>query len=112
MRTAAAIVDTFYQGKSVRLWACDEAHIQRILDLEGLRVEKRETKHYFSPLIYGLCRNLNWASMFHVFDPIARNIPWEKWACANVIYSRCQLEQPERSTSLTLRRKTLGVNGF
>ncbi len=27
-------------------------------------------------------------------------------------YSRCQLEPLERSTSLTLRRKSLGVNGF
>lgn len=83
---SAAIVDTFYQGQTVRLWAYDEIHIQRILEVEGLRVEKRASKHHLSPLVYGLCRQPNWASRFHVLDPVARRLPWLNRACSNVIY--------------------------
>lgn len=82
----AAIVVTFYQGHSVRLWAYSEEYVCSLLAANGLHVRSRSSKHHLSPLVYLLGGEPMFAARFHWFDRFLSKVPFAKRFCSNVIY--------------------------
>jgi hypothetical protein len=84
---AATVVSTFYQDRTIRLWAYSERYLRSLLSVNGFSITKRSSRHHLSPLVYLACRNSNMAARFHVLDTVARRIPVMKSCASHVIYS-------------------------
>jgi hypothetical protein len=86
---SAAVISTFYQDRTIRLWAYSERYVTDLLSAGGLTVIKRSSRHHLSPLAYFLCGNSNFAARFHIFDSIARRVPVLSRYASHIIYA-CQ----------------------
>jgi len=84
---SAAVVPTFYQGRTVKLWVYSETYVRGLLEAQGFEVRRRSGCHYISPLAYRLFRNSNFAAFFHVLDGVARCVPGLRTYACNVILS-------------------------
>ncbi len=84
---SATVINTFYQGNSIKLWAYSEQYVKRLLEANGFAITRRSSCHHISPLVYGISRSSNFAALFHVFDSIARRLPILRRCACHVIYA-------------------------
>jgi len=82
----AVLVDTFYNGHSVRLWAYSERYIRSILLANGFAILEESRCHFASPLAYKVTKNSNISAHFSKFDPFISRIPLLRQFCSNVIF--------------------------
>jgi len=83
---SAALVETFYNGKNVRMWAYSECYIRGLLATAGLKVISRGSIHHISPAVYFFTRNSNFSAKFQGLDRFASKCPGLKSFSSNVTF--------------------------
>jgi SAM-dependent methyltransferase len=86
---SATVISTFYQDRTIRLWAYSERYVTDLLSNCGFAVIRKSSRHHLSPFAYLVCRNSNLAARFHIFDAIARHVPLLSRCASHFIYA-CQ----------------------
>jgi|APLak6261682215_1056145.scaffolds.fasta_scaffold02099_3 hypothetical protein len=82
----AALVDSFYNGKTEKIWFFSESYIKELAELNGFKIESVKRGHILSPLIYRLCKNENFAAKFGALDKFCSYIPFLKKFSSNTIF--------------------------
>lgn len=84
-RNYAAVMYTFYQGQSIRLWAYAPEYIRRLLCNNGFSIIRQDYKHCLSTIALLGCRSPNVAARLHVLDNLAARWNWARAGASNVI---------------------------
>jgi len=83
---SASVVNTFYQGKTIRLWAYSEEYIESLVKAAGFRIIKTHRFFIFPPVVYLFTKQVNLAVRFKFADFLLRRIPWVRRFCGNIIF--------------------------
>ena len=84
---SASIVQTFYNGNTVRLWAYSERYVSSFLCAAGFTIQSRNRFYHIPPLIYLLTKNANFSAKFLPLDRLFSRIPLVNRLASNIIFS-------------------------
>ena len=84
---SASIVQTFYNGNTVRLWAYSEGYVSSILCATGFTIQSRNRFYHIPPLVYLLTKNSNFSAKFLLLDRLFSRIPFVNRLASNIIFS-------------------------
>lgn len=79
-----AVVHTFYNGSSERIYVYSRAYVEGSLAARGINVIKSKRFHLLSPLVYRVTRHERFASLFGVLDRVVSRITGPPRTSANL----------------------------
>ena len=82
----AILVNTFYNGRSEKIWYFSESYIREICSLCGLEVISLKRWHILSSLVYRITKSENYAAKFSSIDSLLSKIPILKKFSSNTIF--------------------------